>query len=250
MRPQRYRLSESVLPSRRGVGQDARLHARPAPSLPRPPARPGGPRRAGCRARGERPAAVADAREAPGRAGDPRADGVARARRRPAVGRGPDGDRALLSQRQARGQARRRAHAVADGQVGHGGRAVHLRAPGAHHRPGDPSRDARAPAAQGAPGARAHPRAQRDARCARPGRPPAPAAPGRRRLRRRAARLLRRAHRTGRARVPQGQRHGAHLDRVERHVPAPARGRRALPHPPPRPRQARRGRPLAPGAWR
>ena len=82
---------------------------------------------------------------------------------------------------------------------------------------------------------------------ARARRAPAPAAPGGQGLRRRAARPLRRAHRARRARLPQGDRHGAHDDRRHRPVQGAAGRQGHLQGAPPRPRQARRGRPLAPG---
>ena len=232
------------------LGQDGGHGAtRPPPSIPRPPARPGGPRRAGRRTRGGHAAAVADARAAAGRPGHARPDRMARAGRRPAVGRGPDGDRPLLPQRQARGQARRRAHDVAHRQVGHGRRAVHLRgAPGGSR--------CRRPTWR-RPGSRSSRRALCGcASCA------LSAAPG---ARGPVVRLLQQRlaadgyvvgqrgfydARTARAVLAFRKVRGMarDLDRLARHVPPAARRRRALPHPPSRPRQARRGRPLAPGA--
>ena len=58
---------------------------------------------------------------------------------------------------------------------------------------------------------------------------------------------LRRPHRPRRPRVPQDHRDAADDDRQRRRLPAPRRRRRRVPHPLPEPRQARRGRPLAPG---
>ena len=191
--------------------------------------------RAERRFRGHGAAAVAHARAREQRPPRARGPAVARARRHAALGRGPDGDRALLPPRPQAARGQRQPDHVADGQVGHGRWSPSARRTprddrGPRHAPGHADGDP----ARGQAGAGRRRRAARRPGRARPRRAPAPAAPGGQGLRRRAARPLRPAHRARRARLPQGHRHVAHDRRRHRSVQGacwPARAPSTVRHP-------------------
>ena len=220
-------------------------HAQTVRSAPLPPAHG----RAERRLRGHGAAAVAHARAREQRPPRPGGPAVARARRHAALGRGPDGDRPLLPPRPQAARGQRQPHDVADGQVGHGRwspsappspgtvqvRATHLATPTAIQLVAKPVRVDVA-ALHAGPGARGPAVRLLQQRLAAKG-----YVVGQRGLF---------DQRTGarRARLPQGRPAWR-----ARRSPTPAlfkavlAGKGTLQGAPPRARQARRGRPLAPG---